>query len=292
MKLAIDTYPLTKRLGIFEAMNAFKNAGFDCIDLSYYGLSDDSPLFGEEYKEYSKKLREHLDSIGLVCNQAHAPFKLKYEDEWNESCERWVSLTRSIESASILGAKTIVVHFVFPPEDANTSLREYNLKFYRALIPVAEKHGIKIAVENLFWYDKKRNCIRSAMSDPAEQCSFIKELDSPLFVACVDIGHAAITGAEPEEYILGMDSSLLSAVHIQDGDYRDDRHTLPFFGQVNWTAIMKAFRKIGYKGDLNFEVFKYFKYMPDELLPDALRMAHSAGRHLISIFEDDGETNA
>ena len=291
MKLSIDTYPLMNRLGVFDAMNAFKNAGFDCIDFSYFGLSNDSPFLGEEYKEYSEKLRAHLDYIGLECNQAHAPFSLKYTDSWSEDNAHYIALLRSIESASILGAKNIIIHALDIPADCGETYTEYNRRFYRHLIPLCEKHNIKIAVENLFWRDKKRNWIRDSWGGPQELCDFIRSLDSPHFVACVDIGHAAITGTEPEDYILGMDSSLLCAVHFQDGDYLDDRHTLPFLGQFNWTAIMEAFKKIGYKGDLNFEVFRYFKYMPNELLPDALRLAHSAGRHLISIFENGKEAD-
>ena len=287
MKLAIDSYPFTKRLGVFEAMSAFKNAGFDCVDLTYYGLSDDSPLFGEGYREYSSKLREHLDLIGLECNQAHAPFKLKYGDEWSEDNIRYLSLVRSIESASILGAKSITIHAIEVPDDCNETHEEYNRRFYRHFIPLCEKYGIKIAVENLFRHDKKRNCIKGIFGTPQELCRFIRSLDSPHFIACVDIGHAALAGLEPEEYILGMDSSLLRSVHIQDTDYRNDLHTLPYFGQFNWTAIMKAFKRIGYEGVLNFEVFRYFKYIPDELLGEALDFAESVGRHLISIFNEE-----
>ena len=68
-------------------------------------------------------------------------------------------------------------------------------------------------------------------------------LDSPWFVACVDLGHASITGFEPEEFIRGMDSQILRALHVQDTDYLDDRHQLPFLAKLNWPEIMKALKE-------------------------------------------------
>lgn len=110
-------------------------------------------------------------------------------------------------------------------------------------------------------------------------------LTSPIFVACVDVGHAAITGTEPEDFLLQMKPEQLQAVHIQDGDYRADRHTLPFLGNFFWEAIMAALRKVGYTGDLTFEIFGYLSHVPSALLPSALRFAADTGRYLITLFE-------
>ena len=67
------------------------------------------------YSLLYKLCRENENSIGIDCNQAHAPFDLKRSDEFDLSNENYQRLVRSLEVAPILGAKTIVIHSVFEP---------------------------------------------------------------------------------------------------------------------------------------------------------------------------------
>ena len=102
----------------------------------------------------------------------------------------------------------------------------------------------------------------------------------------MDFGHAALTGNEPVNFIEQMSSNTLKALHVQDNDYVSDRHTVPYLGELNWTAIMQSLKRIEYAGDLTFEIFNYLKRFPDELIPEALRFAASVGRYLISIYDN------
>ena len=111
------------------------------------------------------------------------------------------------------------------------------------------------------------------------------QLNSPYFVACVDLGHSELTGTEAEDFILKTDANLLKALHVQDGNYLDDSHTLPFLGKYNWEEIMKALKKINYDGELTFEIVKYLRNFPKELLPEAMRLAEKTGRYLISLYD-------
>ncbi|MBQ3490003.1 MAG: sugar phosphate isomerase/epimerase [Clostridia bacterium] len=287
MKLSIENYAIRKKCGDFEALRLIKNAGFDCVDMSYYWTEENSPLLNENYREYAVELRKYMDSIGLSCNQAHAPFDLKATEAFDLSTPAYLATVRSMESAAILGAKSIIVHSLSAAvNDRVVFNKDYNLEFYRSLLPYCEKFGIKIAVENLFQRDPKRGYYVGKLGTPEELCAFVRELDSPFFVACVDIGHAALTGNEPEEFCANMDGSLLQALHVQDGDYRRDAHTLPFLGTFKWDAIMKALKKIGYQGELTFEVFLYLANIPKELLPHALAFTCQTGKHLLVLFEE------
>jgi len=287
MKLSVESYTLMQKLGDFKGLEAIKKAGFDCVDMSYYWLNENSPLLGDGYKEYAFLLRSHLDALGLVCNQAHAPFDVKYGEAFDVSNPHYLAVTRAIESASILGAKAIVVHSIGLKKDSQIFFdRAYNLAYYKSLQPLCEKLNISIAVENLFDFDDKRRHYQGRLGKAAELCEFIRELNSPCFVACVDVGHAAMAGNEPESFLSGMDGTLLKVLHIQDGNYREDCHTLPYLGEFDWTAIMQALKRIGYQGELTFEIIKFLKHVPEELLLDALCFAEKIGRHLISIFDE------
>lgn len=286
MKLSIETCVMRDRYGDIKGLEMIKNAGFDCIDYSYYWLKEGSPVLGENFREYAAELRAHLDSLGLECNQAHAPFSFKYGEAMDESTPAYLDIVRAVESASILGAENIIIHSIGIPDDVkDVDVEEYNLTYYKSLEPYAKKFGICISVENLFASDKKRKTFKGRFNTPEELCRIVKRLDSSCFTACIDVGHASMTGLEPEAFIGGMEKGLLKALHIQDGDYLGDRHTLPYLGLFNWNAIMKALKAIEYDGELTFEIFKYLKNIPDAALPTALSLAEKTGRELIAMFE-------
>lgn len=283
MKLSVEIYTLSTKFGDFKAFEMIKNAGFDCVDYSYYWENEREEILGENYRNYAQSLRKKLDEIGLECNQAHAPFSLPYGAKFDVSEKKYLQLVRSIESASILGAKNIIVHSLTVPEDAD--FMKYNIKYYKSLVPYCEKFGINVAVENLFRGDPKRKCYIGKLGSPAELNGIIEEINSPYIVACIDIGHASLTGYEPEKFIEKTNPDVLRALHVQDTDYLSDLHTLPYLGSLNWENIMSALKKVGYSGDLTFEIMNYLHKFPDELVFEAMKLAVSVGRYLISIYE-------
>lgn len=286
MRLLVENFELIKKLGEEEALRLIREAGFDGIDYSYYWSKDIVDLLGENYREYAKYVKGLLEKYNLVCPQAHAPFDLCYGEQFNESEPHYLEIVRAMESASILGVKNIVVHAISIPDDvSDVSLEEYNLAFYNSLKPYCEKYNICVAVENLFDYDKKRKHYIGRIGSPKELCSIINKLSSPYFSACIDLGHASLTGFEPEDFLLNMDAKLISCLHIQDNDYLGDRHTLPFLGDLNWHKIIDALKTIDYHGDFTFEIFNYLKRIPNELLVEALNFAVAIGKYLISRFE-------
>ena len=283
MKLAIETYALREKFGDQKAFALIRAAGFDGVDYSYYWTAEDSPIVGEGYRGYAEQLRGWLEESGLSCHQAHAPFRFAYGEAMDESEPHYLEIVRAIESASILWVEHIVIHSIRPPKAEDTVA--YNLQFYRSFEPYCRKFGVRVAVENLFSRDQKRGGFRGRFATPTSLCEFVRLLDSPWFVACIDVGHAALTGMEPEDFIAGMERGVLKALHIQDTDYRDDRHILPYMADLNWDGIMSALRGIGYDGELTFEVFHFLKRIPDALIPEALRYAAAVGRYLTEKFE-------
>ncbi|MBQ7322785.1 MAG: TIM barrel protein [Clostridia bacterium] len=278
MKLAIETYALRAKFGDEQALRLIKSAGFDGVDYSFYYTSEDSPIVGEGYLEHARKVRGWLDECGLTCRQAHAPFRFVYGEAMDESEPHYREIVRAMEAASVLGVEQIIVHSVRPPKEEDTVA--YNLQYFKSFEPYCARFGVRIAVENLFMRDKKRGCFRGRFATPASLCDFVRLLGSPHFVACIDVGHAALTGMEPEDFIDGMEPGVLKALHIQDTDYRDDRHVLPYMADLNWDGIMSALRRIGYDGELTFEVFHFFERVPEGLVPEALRYAAAVGRYL------------
>ena len=284
MKISVEIYTLAQRFGDERAIELIKEAGFDAVDLSYYYARDIEEITGDGYLEHVKKMRAYLDKYGIVANQAHAPFKFKYGMQMDESEPDYRSIVRSIASAGMIGAKNIIVHSIIVPE--GVSIEDYNVEYYSSLIPYCEKYGICVAVENLFAPASEPNTYTGRFGSPEELNRVVERINSPYIVACVDVGHASLTGYKPEEFIRGMNPDILAALHIQDTDYQSDRHMLPYTRTFDWTAIMTALKEKGYKGDITLEIIKYLGKFPDELLPDAIRLAGKVANHLRAIFEN------
>lgn len=282
MYISVELYAIAEKFGDYKAVEMAAEAGFDAIDYSYYRGKECEEVLGDGYREYAKKLRAHLDNVGIICNQAHAPYSSKYGLKFDTSDQRYLYTLRAIEAASILGAKNIVVHVMSVPDGVD--FEQYNIDYYKSFIPYCEKFGIHIAVENLFYRDAKRRSFPSKLGTPEELNRVVEKINSPWFAACVDTGHAALTGHEPEDFIKAVNPSILKALHVQDNDYLDDRHVLPYTGELNWEAIMTSLKAAGYTGDLTFEITKYLDKFPKEIFPDVLRFAATVGRHLVSIY--------
>ena len=85
-----------------------------------------------------------------------------------------------MRNASYLGVRNIIVHpcqhLVYADEGNPEKLFEYNLDFYKRLIPYAEECGIKIAIENIGRV--------SITSTPERLNRLYDALDNPVFTVC------------------------------------------------------------------------------------------------------------
>ena len=283
MKLSIESYGLVERFGEQEGLKLAKQAGFDAIDYSFYYNNAKEEVLGDGYREHALALRNYLDEIGLECNQTHAPFTIGYGCSFDGTDGQYLWMLHALEAAAILGAKSMVVHSITVP--AGVDFEEYNIGYYKSFIPYCERFGIRVAVENLFARDPATKQFTGKIGSPGELNRIVAKIGSPWVVACVDVGHAKLTGYAPEDFIAGVSAPILKALHIHDNDGMDDRHIAPFTGMFHWTKIMTALKKAGYDGELTFELVGFLKKFPNELIPDALRFVVSVGRYLVCVYD-------
>lgn len=286
----------TEQLGYFygdkKAIEMIADAGFDSIDYSMFCMSDDSHILNtDEYKKYALSLKEAADKRGIPFTQAHAPFSFpldKGEDEFLKVANKKV--LRAMEVASILGAEIIVVHPIhFRPYYRNKDfLKEFNINYYKSLIPYCEEFGIKVACENMWQYNHKRHSITdSVCSQPEEFCEYLDEIGSEFIVGCLDLGHCSLTNIEAQDALRKMGAKRVRALHVHDNDYLDDCHALPGYGEMNWDEITKALADINYAGNFTFEADNFIKDAGKdlEISEYALKIMQKKGRILISQIE-------
>ena len=265
MIFSTQTHFLADKFGLVEACERLALAGFPAIDISMFHV--DQPPFTDDYKEVAEKLLEISKRTGVKYVQAHAPFgggREKYT-------QNLVPLMpRAFEFCGLLGIENIVVH---PIQDGRFYGREkeifdLNIEFYKSLAPIAKKHGVKIAIENMWQrHARAKYIIDDIIADPLELARMYDTLADPeAFTVCLDIGHVALCQREPEDAIRVIGGERLGALHVHDVDYIDDLHTMPGCGKINWDAVCRALAEVGYQGSFNLEADNFYRnYLPEHI---------------------------
>lgn len=290
MILSTSNGSLHHRYGFEGATEALKKAGFDAIDMDLCMLEkDDSVFWDSTYKYRVADIIDHAKSIGMSFNQSHAPFHYRWATNPNEYEERFIpGMIRALEISALLGCKQAVIHPIHHQEYIGHEEEQFelNMKFYRQILPYAKDFGVKIALENMWQNEVKRKHPGVDVCSLAHEfVRYIDTLDDDYFTACLDLGHSGMVGEEAQDAIRILGHDRLGALHVHDNDYCADQHTLPYLGKMNYDAITKALAEINYKGEFTYEAGKFYKNMPDELIPSALKFMVEVGRHLIGKIE-------
>ena len=283
-----QTTACAKKFGEDKAIEIIANAGFDAVDYCMLSLQkDDCVLNSDRYKDYVLNLLEVAKRNNVYFNQGHAVGYIPHPDHDTVLKMLIEKNARAIEISGILGIKTLVIH---PVAFGNyMGKEEYvfekNMQYFKGLLPYAEEQGVKLACENMWCNDKRKKVtIGGACGNPFEHAKYIDEVNHPLFVACLDVGHSALAGREAQDCIRVL-GNRLQALHIHDNDYLDDMHTLPGLSEMNFDEIMKALKDIDYTGDFTLETDHFFDSLNTiEETEVGMKLAELIGRKLIAKF--------
>jgi L-ribulose-5-phosphate 3-epimerase len=114
----------------------------------------------------------------------------------------------------------------------------------RKLIPDAEKHGVKIAIEEVW---------NRFLLSPIEFARYIDEFESPWVGAYFDVGNVVEFGY-PEEWIRELGKRILK-VHIKEyAKPRRFNYPLGEGKEIDWAAVRAALQSVGYEGWITAEV--------------------------------------
>lgn len=284
MRLVTQSEILAASFGDEECVRILAKAGFDAIDWSFFSMTQGEGVWcTDDWRAHALRVRAAGEDCGIAFAQAHAPFPSSRGQEPFDTVIRQ-RILRSLQAAALLGVKNIVVHprQQLPYAKSRERLFDENLTFYRSLVPYCEEYGIRVCLENMWQYDDKRGYIvDSVCSQPQEFCALLDALDSPWMVGCLDIGHCALVGVDPADFIRALGPRRLQALHVHDVNHRQDNHTLPFLQALDWESITGALAEIGYEGDFTFEADEFLRAFPKALQPEASALMQKTGRYLI-----------
>jgi sugar phosphate isomerase/epimerase len=275
---------LATDFGREKGIDIIADAGFPAIDFSLFRDLDFA--FASDWKENTKRFKDIADRRGVVFNQSHAPFGGGWEKYTKETVPM---LPRLFEVVSMLGVKQIVVHPVqkVPYLGREEEMFEINMEFYSSLAPYAKNCGIKIAIENMWQCRPVTNYIcDDVCADPRELNRYYDTLNDPdAFTVCLDLGHVALCGREPQDAIRTIGHDRLGALHVHDVDYKDDLHTLPGVGKINWDNVCRALADIDYTGDITLEAGNFYLGFLPEMHGAATRFMADTAKSLKAKIE-------
>ena len=255
LKTSTEIASIATIVGEIKAVELVAKAGFDGYDLSLFEMArydgkqvvqKGHPLQSKDALRFVRQIKQVADDNGIVCNQSHAPFPV-YCPEIRDLMES------AIEFTAEAGGEIVVIH----PDNYKSA--EENAEMYLELLPFAKSCGVKIATENMWnWYAVDNHASPAAFSDPESFLAHLNAVNDPDFVACLDIGHAAMQGmnTSPAEMIHALGHHL-QALQIHDNDCHGDHHQLPFTMSIDFNAVVDALRETGYAGWLTLEVDRY-----------------------------------
>ena len=274
---------LEKKFGLVKAVEMLIEAGYPAIDISMFNETYEA--VGDNYLEVAKKVREITDKAGVRCIQAHAPFGGGYE---KYTTTLLPLMPRAFEFCSIVGIKNIVVHPIQKGRyyGREKELFELNVNFYRELAPIAKKFGVKIAIENMWQrHPVNKNIVDDVLAPPEELAAMYDALGDPeTFTVCLDLGHVGLCEREPEDAVRII-GSRIGCIHAHDVDYRDDLHTLPGVGRLNWKNICEALAEVGFNGSFNLEADNFIVGFLDSQLTTALKFMSDIAGSMASEIE-------
>ena len=230
-----------------EATALFEGTNFKYLDLSLY-----DPL--DYFKDKNTVLKDVCDAadvaakLGLKFVQAHAPDGEHFIP--GEKRDALIHATAvCIECCAKIGIKNLVVHPAPLKDVPYSEFFKKNLEFLNAFLPVAEKYGVNILIEN---GPEQHAPFSFIFSSGADMKEFLEYADHPLIHAVWDTGHANMRKMDQYKSIITLGDDLY-ALHIADNAGERDEHMVPFTGSCNFDAIMQGLIDSDYKGYFTFE---------------------------------------
>ena len=288
MKLSTEIQSIANIVGMERAVELCARAGFDGWDFSLYDMCridwstmqpirNANPLTGSEYLRFARELGKIGMDNGIVCNQSHAPHPVGVPAV--RDC-----LKRCIECTAEAGGGICVIH----PDDNKTP--EENAEMYAELLPFAKGCGVRIATENMWNWDNEKD--QSAFAACATGASFVQHIDllgDPWLVACLDIGHAEMRGSgEGAVKMIHALGHRLQALHIHDNDRHHDCHQLPGSMDIDFDAVIRALREVGYSGWFTLEAYRYLEGRTEETVFEGVRKLRESVARLEADFLGNG----
>lgn len=258
MKLSIGIGTAATALGLpaRDAAKVIKSIGFTGVDFDFCNYNLKNFCTDEVTNSVRNAMKEIVEE-GLQISQSHLhylPGNFYGDDRYGQFEEEYLqAYIRSIELCGEFGCKIAVIHLYF--EDSREKTFNGNITMIKKLLPHLEKHGVTLAIENIFkGGEEYLDCFVSSAKDILE---YVNYFNSPYVGACLDTGHANCRKLQAIEMAKEFGEHLV-ALHMNSNSCRD-LHLIPgtcatWVDPTDYGKFAKVLKDIDYKGPYNLEI--------------------------------------
>lgn len=280
MKKAISIWSFPGEWALDRKLAVAREAGFEGFEID---LTEDGPVGMKTSKEDLLSVRREVENAGLQLsglatglywgtNAASADAEVRRRA--SNILQRQISCAVDLGIDAVLVVPAAVGVDFIPGAEVVRYVTAYERAqaFLREALPIAEKAGVSLCVENVW---------NKFLLSPREMTGFIDELKSPAVGSYFDVGNVLLTGY-PEDWILTL-AQRIRRVHFKD--FRRNVGTIDGFcdllsGDVSWRSVIQALRQVGYTGWIAAEMIPpvpFYKHCPEVLI-------HNTSRAMDALF--------
>jgi L-ribulose-5-phosphate 3-epimerase len=233
---------------ILSHFERLKEAGFEGVELISPNMLDRAEVL---------KARDQTGiKIHGVSGAKHWQYTLSHPDPHLREIGAQAIRDEIADVKAYGGTTVLVVPAVVTPEVSYRQAWDRSTAQLKELIPDAEKSGIKLAIEEVW---------NKFLLSPVEMARYIDQFQSNAVGAYFDVGNVVEYGY-PQEWIRELGKRILK-IHIKE--YKKEKRFGYKLGEgeIDWPAVARALRDIGYDGWVTAEV----GYGDVEVLKDVVK---------------------
>ena len=267
MKTAVSFYTFDQNVNLREACEQAKKAGYDGVELC---ISETGELNMKTTEREMQQIRRMANDMGLEICSVGAWNMWEHNLAGNDEKEAAYAsdiARKQVEAAHAFGADAVLivpgwVGTPFAPGIVRYDEAYDNAqKRLAALAPFAESAGVSLAVENVW---------NKFLLSPIELRRFLDEINSDFVGAYFDVGNIIYIGY-PDQWIEIL-GERIKRLHFCDA--RFEQAGLGMFvdlfeGDVDFEAVMRAVKKVGYDKWATVEFLPNYKRFPYQSIINA-----------------------
>ena len=236
-----------------KSVRAVAEAGFKYVDLTLYDVRSDHILMQDGWEDIIAELKDYADECGVEFRQAHSPgYTTHGSEEWVDTNKRCIDICQ------MLGIENLVSHTSTAKTEGGSVVNytktlffENNTANYALILPYAAEKGVNILCENATYVSMAYGWSVNTGADMREFVKYVQNTTGYTNIhACWDMGHA---NCEGDQYldILALGDEMYG-IHFHDNT-GSDTHLMPYYGNMDIAAVMRAIKMMGYIGDFTLE---------------------------------------